>query len=277
MKLVCGELGIDVPIFTKPYRPEGHGKIEAFNRFCTSDFVAEVAESSITTLDALNEVFELWLERDYNARRHSELGCSPLDRWQQDREKIRYADEEKLRKAFLWREERRVDKCGMISLFGTAYRISPQFVQKKIEVRYNPEHFELVEIWKDGIFLERVAPYTMQRHRPARATLPENPVKPLDQPTDYLGFLLNTYGKVTKPDFEPPYLCYEHSNCATFLSIFKDNLPPALYDEEELKRHWIRYGPVDLEAVYVLMTDPVLREHPYHHISSYLNALKGAR
>jgi len=277
MKMICGEMGIDTPIFTKPYRPMGHGKIEAFNRFCVSNFIAEVATSSITTLDALNEVFRLWLERDYNSRYHSELGCSPLDRWQRDSGRIRYADEEKLRVAFLWSEERRVDKCGMISLFGTPYRVSPQFIQKKIEVRYNPEHLELVEVWKDGEFLERITPYAMHRNRPEKAVLPESPVKPLAQPTDYLGFLLNTYGKHANPDCEPHERCDGNTACAAFLSMFKEHLPSSLYDEDELKHFWIHYGPIHLEAVHTLMNDPALREHPYCHISSYLTALKGAR
>ncbi|MDQ7825078.1 MAG: Mu transposase C-terminal domain-containing protein [Candidatus Eremiobacteraeota bacterium] len=277
MKMICGEMGIDTPIFTKPYRPMGHGKIEAFNRFCVSDFIAEVPVSSITTLEKLNEAFELWLERDYNSRHHSELGCSPIERWHRDIERIRYADEEKLRKAFLWREERRVDKCGMISLFGTAYRVSPQFIQKKVEVRYNPEFLELVEIWNNGQFLERVAPYLLQCHRPEKAELPENSTKPPDKTTDYLGFLLNTYGKNAECETVPELFAFEEQNCAAFLDLFKEHAPPSVYEEDELRRFWMRYGPINLEEVHALLDDPTLKEHPYHHILSYLHILKGGR
>ena len=274
MKTVCAELGIDTPIFTKPYRPMGHGKVEAFNRLCVSDFIAEVAVSSITTLDSLNQVFEIWLERSYNSHFHSELGCSPLERWQKDSAGIRYAFEEKLRKAFLWREERRVDKCGMVSLFGTAYRVSPRFIQRKVEIRYNPEHLDLVEVWHDGAFCERVAPYVIQCHRPGKAVLPDNPVKPLAQPTDYLGFLLNSYGNTADVEGTPNP---EQATCAAFLSLFKAQVPWSIYDEEELKRFWTRYGPINLEEVQTLLNDPALCEQPYSHISSYLNVLKGAR
>ncbi len=47
MRLICAELNIHRPIHTKPYRPEGHGKIEAFNRFCVTNFIAEVKASAI--------------------------------------------------------------------------------------------------------------------------------------------------------------------------------------------------------------------------------------
>lgn len=166
----------------------------------------------------------------------------------------------------------------MISLFGKAYRVSPRFIQTKIEVHYNPEHLELVEIWNEGKFFERVSPYIIHFYRPEKVALPENPVKPPDQPTDFLGFLLNTYGKTTESDGVPgPALCAEQITCAAFLALFKKHLPWSLYDEEELKRFWIRYGPINLEEVQALMNDPALLENPYHHISSYLNALKGAR
>jgi len=278
MKTICAEMGIETPVYTKIRRPMGHGKIEAFNRLCTNDFIAEVAESSITTLDELNRVFDIWLERHYNNRYHSELGCTPLERWQKDVTRFRYAAEEKLRSAFLWREERRVDKCGMISLFGRAYRVSPQFVGRKVEIRYNPEHLELVEVWNDGSFQERVAPYVVHVHRPEKAILPEEPIAPLEKKTDYLGFVLNTYGNITDSIGDKNTEAgADQQTCAAFCALFKDNIPVSLYDEEELKRFWIRYGPIRLDEVQALLHDPSLREQPYHHISSYLNALKGAR
>ncbi|RPJ20890.1 MAG: transposase, partial [Desulfobacteraceae bacterium] len=71
MKILCAELGIHRPIHTKPYRPEGHGKIEAFNRFCINNFIAEVKASDLLTLEELNEAFFAWINEEYNHRKHS--------------------------------------------------------------------------------------------------------------------------------------------------------------------------------------------------------------
>jgi hypothetical protein len=67
----------------------GHGKVEALNRFIRSAFLAELAgASSIQTLDALNEAFTAWADYEYNRRPHSEIGETPLQRWQKGLDKV---------------------------------------------------------------------------------------------------------------------------------------------------------------------------------------------
>lgn len=70
MRHIVATLGIHAIVFTKAYRPEGHGKIEAFNRLAKAAFVAEVKASSIRTLDELNEAFLAWMDLEYNRRTH---------------------------------------------------------------------------------------------------------------------------------------------------------------------------------------------------------------
>ncbi len=65
MAQICASLGMHRTIFTTPYRPEGHGKIEAFNRLCRAQFIAELKASPIRTLEDLNRAFLAWLELDY--------------------------------------------------------------------------------------------------------------------------------------------------------------------------------------------------------------------
>jgi transposase InsO family protein len=81
MKQAVAHLGIHGMVFTTPYRPEGHGKLEAFNRLCRSAFISEVKASSITTLDELNLAFRAWLDAYYNRRPHAETQQRPFDRW----------------------------------------------------------------------------------------------------------------------------------------------------------------------------------------------------
>jgi transposase InsO family protein len=273
MKTICAELGIHNPIFTEKKRPEGHGKIESWNAFCTSDFLAELKDSTITTIEELNDVFLLWVEYEYNRKRHSELGCSPRERWEKDNSRFCYVPEEKLRSVFLWREERRVDKCAMIQLFTRRYRVSPRFVKRKVEVRYNPEHLELIEIWMGGKFQERVRPFIPERSRPPKAVLPPSDIPAPAEKTDYLGFLKKKYssGEDSPPPQETPPHSEEPNLADAFVAIFKKHLAPAVYDEQVLRDHWARYGPVDLLNVADTLEN-ILAECPSDlHISFYLS------
>ena len=103
MRQVVAVLSNQEPIYTVPYRPEGHGKIEAFNRYCRAAFVEEVKASTISTLDELNTAFRAWRDLKYNRREHGETGQTPWDRWRANPERIATVDERVLTEAFLFR------------------------------------------------------------------------------------------------------------------------------------------------------------------------------
>ncbi len=165
MRHIVAELGIHGITFTKAYRPMGHGKIEAFNRYCRGAFIAELKASNIKTLDELNEAFLAWADLSYSQKIHTETGDKPRKRWRKDVGKIEYLDEEALRLAFLWTETRSPDKSGIFSLFGTRYQAGASLARKRIEVRYDPEQLDDIELWYAGVFRERVKPFEVQTHR----------------------------------------------------------------------------------------------------------------
>ena len=109
------------PLFTPARRPEGHGKIEAFNRLCRAAFVDEVKASSITTLDALNRAFAAWRDLKYNRRPHGETGEAPWDRWRAHPARIVTVGEGLLAEAFLFRAKRTTDKAGVLKLHGSTF------------------------------------------------------------------------------------------------------------------------------------------------------------
>ena len=270
MRIICAELGIHHPIHTKPYRPEGHGKIEAWNRFCTTNFLAEVKASSIQTLEELNRAFNAWVEEEYNRRTHTELKCSPKERWMKDVSRVRYVDEEKLRTVFLWREIRRADKCAMVSLFGEGYRVSPELAGRKVEVRYHPEHLDQVEIWLQGKFKERVRSYRSQRHRPPIETIPQEPDQLSREKTDYLVILTKKH--------EERNLALEGGSSAAFeefQEIFRARLSPDILDVGALRRFWTKFSPVDTASLSRRL-DALLSTHPNSlHLSFYLERMEG--
>ena len=79
MRYICGRLDIQHPVHTTPYRPEGHGKIEAFNKLMLG-FIAEVNASSIKTLEELNEALRAWLDLNYQSEVHGGTGEAPRSR-----------------------------------------------------------------------------------------------------------------------------------------------------------------------------------------------------
>jgi hypothetical protein len=97
MRQIVAVLSNQKPIFTVPRRPEGHGKIEAFNRYCRAAFVEEVKASAIQSLDQLNRAFAAWRDLKYGRRPHSEIGATPWDRWRAHPERVVVASERLLR------------------------------------------------------------------------------------------------------------------------------------------------------------------------------------
>jgi len=131
MQHIVASLGAHKVIYTREYRPEGHGKIEAFNRTVRGQFLCELKASNVTTLDQLNEAFRALIDLVYNVKPHTETGEPPLQRWKAGADRVKYADEEVLRQAFLWKEDRTPDKAGVFSLLGTQYQAGPGHARRK--------------------------------------------------------------------------------------------------------------------------------------------------
>jgi transposase InsO family protein len=145
----CAALGVDCK-HTAPYSPQAKGKQERFFATVRAQFLPEVETSAIASLAELNESFWAWLELIYHRAVHSETGQSPLERYQAGITSVRQADGETLRKAFLWREKRRVRKDGRVELQGNTYRVDPQFIGRQIELRFDPFDLAVLEVWMDG-------------------------------------------------------------------------------------------------------------------------------
>jgi transposase InsO family protein len=168
MKRVAAVLGMQGIVFTQAYRPMGHGKIEAFNRYCKRNFIAEVKGSKVQTLDQVNAAFRTWM-REYNERVHGQTDQTPLTRWNASREHVKWAEEEQLRQAFLFSDTRKPDKSGLFSLHTVEFQVGPSLAKRKVEVRYDPEDLSEVEVYRDGEFQQRLRPFEVSRHRRPKA------------------------------------------------------------------------------------------------------------
>jgi putative transposase len=283
MRQIVAELGLHGIIFTQTYRPMGHGKIEAYNRLCTAAFIAEVKASKIRTLDELNEAFLAWIDVEYNQRVHGETGETPMARWRKAVNKVVYADDEHLRRAFLWKETRKPDKSGVFSLFGVEYQVGPELARKSIEVRYDPESLDTVEIWSGERLVQRVRPFEVQAHRRPRIVDENDTARAAnaDRPptADWLGHLvrkrrIESFVEPTPQQLADQAHAKRAAADAAVVEAIAARLDAAVVDRAVVGAFLDRYGPFDAPAVGAVLDRIVSRDGRDHHVQRYLDAIR---
>jgi putative transposase len=115
------------------------------------------------TLELLNRATQAWLEKEYHHKRHSELDCTPIQRYLEGPEVGRASPtSETLRRAFrilLRRKQRRSD--GTLSLAGQRFEIPSRF--RHLEylqlqyARWDLSFVELIDV-HDNTILCRLYP-----------------------------------------------------------------------------------------------------------------------
>jgi transposase InsO family protein len=283
MAQIVAHLGIHRVVFTTVRRPEGHGKIEALNRYIRNAFLAELKASNITTLDGLNEAFVAWMQREYNTRVHSETQQAPRERYLRDSTHIRYADEEALRQAFLWKETRVADKAGVFSLLGTKYQVRTLLDKRKIEVRFDPEAMEEVEVWQDDAFVERTKPFEVGPHRGPKRTPPahatDTPKAPSEPAVDWLSHIVEAHRKEGFVEPKPrahaeQALAERRARDRAVIELLTERLDDGVVDVEVIQAWLDRFGPLDPEHVGASLDDLLRRDRADHHVHHYLEAIR---
>lgn len=138
----------------------GQGKIERFNRTVRDQFLVEI-DTTVTdaggvgsgcgSLAELNRLFTAWVHQQYHRSEHSETGATPADRYHAPRTKpTRRPDPAVLRRAFLWREQRKVTSFATVSLHGNGYRVELALVGRSIDLLFTPFDLTLIEVEYQG-------------------------------------------------------------------------------------------------------------------------------
>jgi transposase InsO family protein len=149
LRIGCARLGIK-HLTAKPYHAESKGKIERFQR-TAEEFIRECRLMKIKDLAHLNAIYRAWLEEGYQHEEHSRLGSlTPIQAFQKDEKRIRFATAEECYDAFLHEETRLVDKTGCFSLQGIVFEAGLDFIRKKVDVRFDPFDLSVVEVWHAG-------------------------------------------------------------------------------------------------------------------------------
>lgn len=146
---ICARLGIRL-IHSRPYRPQGRGKIERFFNTVTSQFLSEItteetgtaaaSRTAVTSLHELNALFTSWVEVVYHRCVHTTTGQTPMARWDAGWEgrRPRRKDPDILAEAFRWSAHRTVSKVGTVSLHANTYQVDPLLAGARVELIYDP-------------------------------------------------------------------------------------------------------------------------------------------
>ena len=158
----CAVLGIQL-VHSRPWRPQGRGKIERVFRTVNEQFVVELAHSEIGSLEKLNSLFAAWAESVYHHQVHSETGAAPIERFLSVGAPAA-VDPALLHDAFLWSEKRKVTKTAEASLFGNAYEVDPALTGQQIELVFEPFDLTDIEVRFQGRPMGKAVPRRISRH-----------------------------------------------------------------------------------------------------------------
>ena len=174
---VSGQLGWSLAVLdirlthSRQGRPQGRGKIERWNRTCREQFLVEVETrdgvggSPVSTLDELNRLFTAWLHRHYHRGGHAETGQAPAVRYHHAAAPPpRRPDPEQLRRAFLWREQRRVSSFATVSLAGNRYQVDAALVGRTVDLLFNPFDLTSIDVEFHARPMGHATPYQVKRH-----------------------------------------------------------------------------------------------------------------
>ena len=132
------DLGI-VHETTLPHSPYQNAKQEVLWAVVEGRLLAMLEGVDDLTLDQLNEATQAWVELEYNRKIHSEIGCTPIQRWCEGPDVSRPSPStDDLRRAFraeVSRTQRRSD--GTISLDGRRFEIPSRYRHfERLRLRY---------------------------------------------------------------------------------------------------------------------------------------------
>ena len=129
-------------IHSKPYTPQGRGKIERFFRTVRGQFLTGFKGQ---TLKELNESFEHWLSNIYHQRKHSSTKQTPIERFAANLQCLRAAPDN-LHDYFRIVARRKVNKDRSITLNGRLYEAPVALIGKRVELLYHESQPEQIEV-----------------------------------------------------------------------------------------------------------------------------------
>ena len=193
LEVACAQLGISL-IHSRPYKPEGRGKIERFFRRVRADLLPQLGPDELASLAALNRRLAAWVEGDYHHAPHHGLdGDTPLERWAKVGHNVRYPGPDvDLQRIFCYRLQRRVSRARTVSVGGRLYETDAALAGHKVVLLQDPAApaEQALTVLLDNreagraTLLDLHANARIRRHRPPLADKPPpaGPAQPAQDP-----------------------------------------------------------------------------------------------
>jgi len=196
---------------------------------------------------------------------------------------LKKIDEKQLNSIFLWRENRKVNKLGQVSLQGLSFEVASFLVGKTVEIRYN--HFDLsqVLIYLNGQFIQKALQASLPRWNSAKKqplTGGNKTTKPAASGIKHLTHLEkqhqqhkikqanNLLGR-SKPAQIPFTPTHFFKAVATVLNRKVENLH--VNELQALQKAWNDYGPFHPSFIYTALAKAIIAKGYHQHIDFYLN------
>ena len=155
-------------VHSRPGKPQGRGKIERWNRTVREQFLVEIdtgGQGAVASLAELNRLFTAWCHQQYHRCVHTETGAAPAQRYHAaGRTGAPRPDPALLRRAFLWREQRRVSVFSTVSLHGNRYEVDAALVGRLVDLLFTPFDLTVIEVEYQGKAMGQAVPHTIGRH-----------------------------------------------------------------------------------------------------------------
>ena len=169
LKRIGAELGFSIR-HTRPYQPEGRGKLERWFKTVADKFEPllqdQITGGKIETIEQVNRFLAAWIETRYHIRRHGTLKMSPAkaleDSINANLTFARFVEPQTVYEAFLWRETRQVNSLAAVKIFSNLYEVDEALIGKTVEVRYNPYDLTRILVYCEGGFRGEAKPYQMK-------------------------------------------------------------------------------------------------------------------
>ncbi len=159
--LTCARLEIAL-IHSRPYTPQGRGKIERFFLTVRQRFLAGLDPAALVCLETLDAAFQTWLETDYHRRVHSSLGMTPMARFLDANRPKRWVSRQELDLHFHHTLRRKVRSDCTVSVHGVLYEVPPEWIGCTVDLRCPLDEPEALTLFADGNPTLRLKPVDLQ-------------------------------------------------------------------------------------------------------------------
>lgn len=151
-RLVCARLGIRL-LHAQPYHAWSKGKAERMCFTIQQGFEADLRlpGQGVSSLEALNAKFSLWLQTVYHARVHSSTAMTPTERYQRGAHLVQALDPHlDLDRLFDHELTRTVRRDGTVRLDNRLYEVDLSLRALSVQLRFDPYKFDRVEVFYHG-------------------------------------------------------------------------------------------------------------------------------